>query len=119
MGSTIEQDPELVEAFGRAIVRAQVFAINEANRAKVLAHLKAGMPQESEDPEFAEALFEAVLAKTIPLDPSKGWGYQDPAHWQRWHDSVVETGALEQPLPDLEAAYTNEFVPAWNEGIPK
>jgi hypothetical protein len=32
---------------------------------------------------------------------------------------VVETGDLEQPLPDLEAAYTNEFVPAWNEGIQK
>ena len=119
MRSTIEEDPELVEGFGRAIVRAQVFAMDEANRATVLAHLKAGMPQESEDPEFAEALFEAVLAKTIPLDLSNGWGYQDPAHWERWHDSVVETGALEQPLPDLEAAYTNEFVPAWNEGVQK
>jgi NitT/TauT family transport system substrate-binding protein len=119
MRSTIEQDPELVEGFGRAIVRAQNFAMEEANREAVLAHLKAGMPQESEDPEFAEALFEAVLAKTIPLDLSNGWGYQDPAHWERWHNSVVETGDLEQPLPDLEAAYTNEFVPAWNEGIQK
>lgn len=119
MRSTIEQDPDLVEGFGRAIVRGQVFAMDEANRATVLAHLKAGMPQESEDPAFAEALFEAVLAKTIPLDLSNGWGYQDPAHWERWHDSVVETGDLEQPLPDLEAAYTNDFVPAWNEGIEK
>jgi NitT/TauT family transport system substrate-binding protein len=119
MRSTIEKDPEMVEGFGRAVVRGQVFATDEANRETVLAHLKAGMPQESEDPEFAEALFEAVLAKTIPLDSSNGWGYQDPAHWQRWHDSVVETGALEQPLPDLEAAYTNQFVPAWNEGIEK
>lgn len=117
MRSTIEEEPELVEGFGRAIVRAQVFAMDEANREAVLAHLKAGMPQESEDPEFAEALFEAVLAKTIPLDRSNGWGYQDPAHWERWHQSVVETGDLEQPLPDLEAAYTNDFVPAWNEGI--
>jgi NitT/TauT family transport system substrate-binding protein len=119
MRSTIEQDPELVEGFGRAIVRAQNFAMDEANRAAVLAHLKAGMPQESENPEFAEALFEAVLAKTIPLDLSNGWGYQDPAHWERWHNSVVETGDLEQPLPDLEAAYTNDFVPAWNEGNQK
>jgi NitT/TauT family transport system substrate-binding protein len=119
MRSTIEQDPGLVEGFGRAIVRGQVFAMDEANRAAVLAHLKAGMPQESEDPEFAEALFEAVLAKTIPVDLSNGWGYQNPADWERWHKSVVETGALEQPLPDLEAAYTNQFVPVWNEGIQK
>jgi NitT/TauT family transport system substrate-binding protein len=116
MRSTIEEDPELVEGFGRAIVRAQTFAMDDANREAVLAHLAAGMPEESEDPEFASALFDAVRTKTIPLDPSKGLGYQDPADWQRWHDSMVETGGLEQPLPDLEAAYTNDFVPAWNEG---
>jgi len=116
MRSTINEDPELVEGFGRAIVRAQTFAMDDANREAVLAHLKAGMPEESEDPEFAAALFDAVRAKTIPLDPSKGLGYQDPAHWERWHNSMIETGALEQPLPDLGAAYTNDFVPAWNEG---
>jgi NitT/TauT family transport system substrate-binding protein len=116
MRSTIENDPELVEGFGRAIVRAQKFAMDDANRETVLAHLAAGMPEESEDPEFASALFDAVRTKTIPLDPSKGLGYQDPADWERWHNSMVETGGLEQPLPDLEAAYTNDFVPAWNEG---
>jgi NitT/TauT family transport system substrate-binding protein len=116
MRSTIEEDPELVEGFGRAVVRGQTFAMDEANREAVLAHLKAGMPEESEDPEFASALFDAVRAKTVPLDGSKGLGYQDPAHWERWHNSLIETGALEQPLPDLKAAYTNQFVPAWNEG---
>jgi NitT/TauT family transport system substrate-binding protein len=116
MRSTIEQDPELVEGFGRAVVRAQKFAMDDANRETVLAHLKAGMPEESEDPEFAAALFDAVRAKTMPRDASKGLGYQDPADWERWHNSMVETGGLEQPLPDLEAVYTNDFVPAWNEG---
>jgi NitT/TauT family transport system substrate-binding protein len=117
MRSFIDQNPDVVEGFGRALVRAQVFAMDEANRAAVLEHLRAGMPQESEDPEFAEALFEAVLAKTIPLDRSNGWGYQDPAHWERWHQSLVETGSLEAPIEDLEAAYTNEFVAKWNEGV--
>jgi len=117
MRSFIDENPEVVEGFGRALVRAQEFAMDEANRAAVLAHLKAGMPQESEDPEFAEALFEAVLAKTIPLDRSNGWGYQDPAHWERWHQSLVETGDLEAPMEDLDAAYTNDFVEKWNEGV--
>jgi NitT/TauT family transport system substrate-binding protein len=116
MRETIEQDPELVEGFGRAVVRAQNFAMDDANREAVLAHLAAGMPEESEDPEFAAALFDAVRAKTVPRDPSQGLGYQDPADWERWHSSLIETGALEQPLPDLGAAYTNDFVPAWNEG---
>ena len=117
MRSFIDANPEVVEGFGRALVRAQVFAMDEANRAAVLEHLREGMPQESEDPEFAEALFEAVLAKTIPLDRSNGWGYQNPTDWERWHESLVETGSLEAPMEDLEAAYTNDFVPKWNEGV--
>jgi len=119
MRSTIEEDPELVEGFGRAIVRAQKFAMDDANRETVLAHLKAGMPEESEDPEFASALSWRAPRQTAPRrtrDPSRGLGYQDPADWERWHQSMVDTGGLEQPLPDLEAVYTNDFVPAWNEG---
>jgi NitT/TauT family transport system substrate-binding protein len=116
MRSYIDENPKIVEGFGRALVRAQVFAMDDANEEAVLAHLKAGMPQESEDTEFARALFHAVRAKTVPADPSKGWGYQNPADWERWHQSLVDTGGLEKPLEDLEAAYTNDFVDAWNEG---
>jgi NitT/TauT family transport system substrate-binding protein len=117
MRSFIDENPDVVEGFGRALVRAQVFAMDEANEEKVLAHLKAGMPQESEDAEFARALFHAVRAKTIPADQSMGWGYQNPADWERWHQSLLDTGSLEQPLADLEAAYTNDFVDAWNQGV--
>ena len=42
-------------------------------------------------------------------------GYQPPEHWEMWHESQVATGALKTPLDDLEAAYTNDFVKAWNE----
>lgn len=115
MQQTIDKDPKLVEGFGRAVVRAQEFAADPANREKVLAHLKAGMPQESEDSAFANALFEQVLAKTMRVDESKGWGYQNPKDWEAWHVSLVETGSLKQPLPDLEKAYTNAFVEVWNK----
>jgi len=115
MQSTIDKDPKLVEAFGRAVVKAQEFAMDPKNRDAVLADLKAGMPQENENRDFANALFEQVLAKTIPLDESKGFGYQNPQDWTNWHTSLVETGSLKQPLPDLEKAYTNTFVEAWNK----
>ncbi|MCJ8145023.1 ABC transporter substrate-binding protein [Ancylobacter sp. A5.8] len=115
MQETIDKDPKLVEGFGRAVVRAQEFAVDPANREKVLAHLKAGMPQESEDKAFANALFEQVLAKTMRVDQSKGWGYQNPKDWEAWHVSLVETGSLKQPMPDLEKAYTNAFVEVWNK----
>lgn len=117
MGDTIRNNPELVEKFGRAFARGHAFALDDANREKVLAHLKAGNPQESEDAEFAAALFDAVRSKTIPIDASKGLGYQPPEVWEEWQKSMLDTGELAKPLPDLTAAYTNDFVETWNKGL--
>jgi NitT/TauT family transport system substrate-binding protein len=44
----------------------------------------------------------------------RGYGYQPPEHWQAIHDSAVASGALSEPLADLSAVYTNEFVAGWN-----
>jgi NitT/TauT family transport system substrate-binding protein len=116
-GEIIRDDPELVEKFGRAFMRGHVFALDDANREAVLAHLAAGNPQESEDPAFAAALFDAVRSKTIPLDDSQGIGYQPPEVWEEWQQSMIDGGELEGPLDDLSAAYTNDFVATWNEGL--
>jgi NitT/TauT family transport system substrate-binding protein len=117
MGATVRNNPDLVTKFGRAVAKGHAFALNPANKAKVMAHLKAGMPQESEDAAFASALFDAVAAKTIPLDRSKGFGFQPPEGWEEWHKNMLSTGDLKAPLPDLANAYTNQFVAAWNAGI--
>ena len=63
------------------------------------------------------ALFEAVRSKTIPIDASKGLGYQPPEVWEEWQKSMLATGELKAPLPDLTAAYTNDFVATWNKGL--
>ncbi|MCA3160486.1 MAG: ABC transporter substrate-binding protein [Burkholderiales bacterium] len=117
MGATVRDNPDLVTKFGRAVARGHAFALNPANKARVMAHLKAGMPQESEDAAFASALFDAVAAKTIPLDRSKGFGFQPPESWADWQKNMVATGDLKAPLPDINAAFTNQFVAAWNAGI--
>ena len=117
MGDTIRNDRELVEKFGRAFARGHAFALDDANREAVLAHLKAGNPQEGEDAEFQSALFDAVRSKTIPVDMSKGLGYLPPEVWVEWQDSLVAGGEIAAPLDDLTAAYTNEFIEGWNEAI--
>ena len=117
MGDTIRDNPELVEKFLRAFARAHVFALDDANRETVLAHLAEGNPQEGEDAGFQSALFDAVRAKTIPVDDSNGLGYLPPEVWAEWQDSMVAGGDLEAPLDDLEAAYTNDFVAIVNEGL--
>jgi NitT/TauT family transport system substrate-binding protein len=114
MGDYIRENPTVIEGMGRAMVRATHFARDPANRDEVLRVLREANPQEGEDPKFADALLEAVLAKGVPHDPAKGWGYNDPDHWQAWMDSLVGSKELAAPLPDLSAAYTNDFIAAWN-----
>jgi NitT/TauT family transport system substrate-binding protein len=110
----LDANPDVVEAFGKALVKGTKFGMDPANRDKVLEHAAAGNPQEGEDKEFAAALLAAIQDRVTPLDLSTGYGYQPPEHWQMWHDSSVESGALSAPLDDLESAYTNDFVEAWN-----
>ena len=116
-GDIIRNDPELVEKFGRAFLRGHAFALDDANREAVLAHMAAGNPQESEDAEFAAALFEAVRSKTYPLVEDQGIGYMPPEVWEEWQQSLIDGGDLEGPLEDLSAAYTNDFIEVWNEGL--
>ena len=117
MGDTIRDDRELVEKFGRAFTRGHAFALDDANREVVLAHLKAGNPQEGEDPEFQSALFDAVRSKTIAVDNANGLGYMPPEVWEEWQASLVAGGEIAAPLDDLNAAYTNEFIAPWNEAV--
>ena len=110
----VNENPEIVEGFGRALVRATIFTRDPANRDRVLDHLEAANPQEIEDRGFANALLDAVLAKGLPHNPDNGWGYNDPEHWQVWHDNLVASGDLPAALPDVSVVYSNAFVEAWN-----
>ena len=114
MGDFLKNNRKAVEGFGRALARANKFARDPANRDKVLAHLAAGNPQEGEDKKYANALLETVLAKGIPHNMANGWGYNDPEHWQKWHDSLLAAGELKAPLADITSVYTNEFIKTWN-----
>lgn len=114
MTAYVNENPEIVEGFGRALVRATLFTRDPANRDRVLDHLEAANPQEIEDRGFANALLDAVLAKGLPHNPELGWGYNDPEHWQAWHDSLVTGGDLAAPMADISVAYSNAFVEAWN-----
>ena len=114
----IEANPDVIEGFGRALVKGMRFALDPANKDAVLDNCAAGNPQEGEDRDFAASLLAAVIERMTPTDRylGKGFGYQPPEHWQLWHESQVSAGALSAPLSDLSAAYSNEFVDAWNAG---
>jgi NitT/TauT family transport system substrate-binding protein len=113
--SQMAATPDLAPKFGKAMVRGMRFAMDPANKEKALAHCAAGNPQEGEQ-DYAASLFDGVVYRMTPTDAfiGQGFGYQPPEHWQKIHDSAVASGALEAPLPDLSAVYTNEFVAGWN-----
>ena len=117
MGDTIRDNPELVEKFGRAFARGHAFALDDANRETVLAHLKRATRRKARTPGSSPPCSTRCAKNTIAVDDSNGLGYLPPEVWAEWQDSMVEGGDLSAPLDDLEAAYTNDFVAIWNEGL--
>lgn len=113
--SYIDENPKVIEGFGRALVRGVKFMLDPANEDAVLKDAAAGNPQEGEDRNFAAALLASVAERMTPTETemANGFGYQPADHWKLWHESQVSSGALKQPL-DLEAAYTNKFIDIWN-----
>ncbi len=111
----LAENRDVIEGFGRAIVRATHFAMNPANTDAVLKHTAVANPQEGEDRAFAAALLESARERVTPAIKGKGWGYNHPEQWAQWHESLLATGVLKQPLANLDKAYTNEFVEVWNK----
>lgn len=111
MGPFIRQNPKVIEGFGRAITRGALWA--RQNKERALEHARRFNPQEAEDRSFVSALFDIVQARIEPVGGNQ-WGYQPPEGWEAWHQSLLSSGELDAPLPNLNAAYTNEFVPAFN-----
>lgn len=111
-----EANPKVVDGFGKALVKGMRFMSDPANRDAALDHMAAGNPTEGEDREFADALLVAVTERMSPTEAyaDKGFGYQPPEHWATWHQSLQDSGALEKPLADLEAGYSNEWIEGWN-----
>ncbi|MGU3575225.1 ABC transporter substrate-binding protein [Brucellaceae bacterium C25G] len=114
MTDYINKNPEIIEGFGKAVVKGARFATDPANIETVIDHAAAVNPQEGEDRDFSKALIEQIVVRQTPFDMTKGYGYQDIDAWKTWQDSLVASGELKEPLPDLNAIYTNRFVESWN-----
>ena len=109
----MEENRDVIEGFGRAVVKGTKFGLDPANREKVLAHAAAANPQEGEDAALSNALLDQLLVKMAIGDQAEGYGYQVPANWETWQQTLLASGGLTE-AQDLSKAFTNEFVEAWN-----
>ncbi len=103
---TIEENPELVEGMVRAIVRGIEDTIEDPETAFDVS------VENIED--LTEDQYETqrqVLINSIELWRSDNPGETNPEAWELTQEVLLSTELLEEPVDDLEAAYSNEFVP--------
>ncbi len=101
---TIAERPEVVRAFLEAISRGYSFAIEHPDEAADIL-LKAA-------PELDEALVresQAWLSPRYQADAPR-WGEQKLSVWEDYAGWMAENGIIAAPI-DVEAAFTNEFLP--------
>ncbi len=111
----LQDHPEWVIGVGRALAKATLFG--ETNPDAALAIMKKVNPEEQTDAAFAKAYFTKALKVTAPRDTSKGFGYQDPAAWQRSMELLLAPGlesGLSGPV-DLSALLDNDQVAKYND----
>lgn len=105
----IEENPEVIQGFVSALLRGNEWALE--NKEGTLEHCAELNPEEGSDPELASALYDAITPRAQPLGDLPVGAYP-PEGWEAWEENLVEAGELDEPMDDLEAAYTNEFVEA-------
>jgi NitT/TauT family transport system substrate-binding protein len=103
---TIEDHPELVEGMVRAIVRGIVDTIDDPETALDISvtHIP-DLPEEEYDTQYQ------ILLNSIELWRSDHPGWTNPEAWELTQEVLLSVDLLEDPLDDLEAAYSNDFVP--------
>lgn len=101
---TIEQRPEYVGAFVRAVARGYEFAIQNPDEAAAI--LLESAPEL--DPELVNDS-QAWLSPRYQAEASQ-WGIQTEARWQEYAEWMANHGIIETPI-DAAAAFTNQFLP--------
>jgi NitT/TauT family transport system substrate-binding protein len=104
--STIDKDPAMIQGFTRALLKGRTFAV--ANKDATLKHCAALNPEEGSDTALAAAIFDAVVPRTQPLG-GVPIGEFTAEGWKAWEDSLLASGDLASPMPNLNDVWTNKF----------
>lgn len=100
----IEENPETIKSFLKAVAKGYQFAIQQPNEAADIL-LKAAPDL---DAELVKKSQEWLAPKY--QDDAEKWGLQKQEVWENYANWMFENGLLEKEL-DAEKAFTNEFLP--------
>jgi len=99
--TTLAENPELVEGFVRAMLRGLEDTLDNPEEAYEISK------------KYVEGLDDgriSVLEASLPLWQAETLGVTDSAAWQQTQAVLLEIGFLDEPVENLEAAFTNDFV---------
>lgn len=113
--SFAEENPEVIEGFGRALARATQWGFD--NPGQVIDITSKDFPEEAASPEDRELtqafLDETILLFELPDEANGQFGYAIPAAVERYVGFLVEQGELSE-MPDL-SVFVNDYVDAYND----
>jgi NitT/TauT family transport system substrate-binding protein len=102
---TIAENPDLVQRMVSALMKGLADTIANPNEAYEISKNYVENLASAD-----EAVQKEVLARSIELWKTKHLGLSDMQAWKNMQDTLLKMGLLNAPL-DLNAAFTNEFVP--------
>jgi ABC-type nitrate/sulfonate/bicarbonate transport system substrate-binding protein len=103
----IRDHGDIVRRFVHAALRGVNYALN--HRPEAVDIVMKYAPTEDRDHQ-AHMLDTELQASIIGDAYSKGAGWQTKEQWQALDDYLVKYGGLPKALPDVTAAFTNQFV---------
>ncbi len=105
--TTLEEHPERVAGMARGLQRGIQWTLENPQAAFDLSveNFVPDLPEEEYDTQ------RQVLENSLLIWESPDPGMTTLDRWERTQDALLAAGLMEEPLDDLNAAYTNEFLP--------
>ncbi|PJF44083.1 MAG: hypothetical protein CUN55_05810 [Phototrophicales bacterium] len=108
---TLESNPELVAGMVDALLRGIADTIEDPDAAFEIALPYADLPEDQIETQYQ------VLLNSVELWRADVLGWTSEEAWEATQQILLETELLREPLDDLSAAYTYEFLPKLPEEV--
>ena len=106
--SFLDANPKIAVAVGRAIAKATVFCMANAEACWTL--IAKDVPDTARKPDFTKPLLNAVLdLHRLPSSANGKWGNQSPDAWQAVENFLIDGGQLKEKV-SINKAFTNAYI---------
>lgn len=108
---SLQKSPEVIEAFLRAFNKGIVFSLE--NPTAAIEAMGKLVPEVLKDKEQSIGIMQVRARKTWGLPPQAGGvlGWNSVERWKKYHDFLLETGQLKQPV-DVAKVWDDRFLRA-------